>query len=53
MEKEFEKWILKNYVGQYMEDFPENWNRDAEFFYKINELQHRIQMKDVPEKFRN
>lgn len=51
LHKQFEQWILKNYTGQILETPPKDWNQNIEFFYKINGLQYRIQIKDVPKKF--
>jgi hypothetical protein len=50
--KGFEQWVLKNYQGKWMGGFPADWNQEKEFFYKINELQHRIRFQDVPLSFR-
>jgi len=49
MMKDFEKWILQNYKPcEEMECFPEDWDREKEFFYKIDGLQYRIQFSDGP-----
>jgi len=52
MKQEFEKWVLDNHKGEKLEKPPSDWNQEKEFFYKINEFQHRIHFQEVPQKFR-
>lgn len=51
MNKKFEAWVRSNYTGKIMQSFPDDWNREKEFFYLIDGLQYRIQIKDVPQEF--
>jgi hypothetical protein len=49
----FETWVLKKFEGQgrVMSGAPENWDKDKEFFYKIDDIQYRIKFADVPKRF--
>lgn len=55
LDKEFNEWVVNNHRGEYFAGPPEDWDREKEFFYRINlsdgALQYRIKFADVPEKF--
>ena len=50
--EKFERWVKSNYKGRRTEAPPADWDRDVEFFYKIDGIQYRIRYSDVPLEFK-
>jgi len=48
----FEKWIKSYTTGLVMDGFPnQGVDREKEIYFKIDGLQYRIQIKDIPQRF--